>query len=204
MRNSLVKNAFFALAAMCFALLAPSWALAHRISVFAYSEGSRVVTESYFSGGNPAKGARIEVFDPAGKKLLEGRTDRQGGFSFPIPKEPSDLKIVLVASQGHRGEFTLSAAELRPDDDAARPQPETVVPKAQETASYREVSPDALEPLIDRVLTKRLAPLYRMVAELKKERVSPTEVAGGIGYIVGILGIYAYFKSRGSSRDGPG
>jgi nickel transport protein len=149
-------------------------------------------------------GAKIEVFDSSGKKLLTGKTDKKGRFSFPRPKVPGDLKIVLSASMGHKGEFVLAASEMGAAATPARPNPDASAPKAEASTPGANVDPAALEAALDRLLEKRLAPLYKMVADLKKRGTSPTEVAGGIGYIVGILGLFAYFKSRGPKGGGSG
>ncbi|GAI35935.1 unnamed protein product, partial [marine sediment metagenome] len=75
---------------------------AHKVIIFAYVEGDRVYTESYFSDGKKCVDSKIEVFDKQGDKLLEGLTDEEGEFSFEVPPEDGDLKIVLTAGMGHR------------------------------------------------------------------------------------------------------
>jgi nickel transport protein len=87
-------------------------ALAHRVLVFAYTEGDTVHTESKFVPNTPVRQGRILVLDQkTGKELLTGQTDDKGKFSFKIPPEAQklDLKIVMEASMGHRGEFLLKA-----------------------------------------------------------------------------------------------
>ncbi|MFQ5842197.1 MAG: hypothetical protein ACE5I8_07145 [Thermodesulfobacteriota bacterium] len=92
-------------------LAVASNALAHRVVLFAYGEGDMVFTESYFSDGKRCQNSRIEVFDTFGNKLLEGKTDKSGEFSFKRPK-PVDLRIVLTASMGHKDEYAIPAGEL--------------------------------------------------------------------------------------------
>ena len=87
-------------------------ALAHRVLIFAYTEGDTVHTESKFVPSTPVKQGKIMVIDQkTGKELLTCQTDDQGKFSFKIPPEAqkADLKIVIEASMGHRGEFLLKA-----------------------------------------------------------------------------------------------
>lgn len=69
-----------------------------------------VFTESYFSDGKRCQNSRIEVFDSLGNKLLEGKTNKEGEFSFTPPKK-TDLRIVLTASMGHRDEYVIPAGE---------------------------------------------------------------------------------------------
>jgi len=87
-------------------------ALAHRVVIFAYTEGDIVHTESKFMPHTPVKQGKILVLDAqTGKELLTGQTDDQGKFSFKIPPEAQkqDLKIVVEAAMGHRGEWLLKA-----------------------------------------------------------------------------------------------
>ena len=92
-------------------LAVSSTALAHKVNIFAYVEGDTIYTESYFPDGRKVEGGAIEVYDSQGKRLLEGKTDKQGLFSFKIPKK-DDLTIVLVATMGHRNEFLLKKEDM--------------------------------------------------------------------------------------------
>ena len=69
-------------------------ALAHKVTLFAYVEGGKVL-----------------VYDSQEKLLLEGLTDKAGLFSFAIPKV-DDLTIVLDATMGHKNSFKLKKAEV--------------------------------------------------------------------------------------------
>ena len=86
-------------------------AWAHKVNVFAYVEGGKVYTESYFPDGRKVESGAIEVRDASGAKLLEGKTDSQGLFSFPLPKK-EDLTITLDATMGHKNSFVLKKSEM--------------------------------------------------------------------------------------------
>jgi nickel transport protein len=86
-------------------------AWAHKVNVFAYVEDGKVFTESYFPDGRKVEGGTIEVRDAGGAKLLEGKTDNQGLYSFPLPKK-EDLTITLDASMGHKNSFVLKKSEM--------------------------------------------------------------------------------------------
>ena len=92
-------------------LLASSPSRAHRVYVYAWTDGGTVHTESYFGSKRKAANAPITVFGADGQELLAGRTDPQGRFSFPVPAR-QDLRIVVEAGMGHRAEYVLEAAEL--------------------------------------------------------------------------------------------
>lgn len=168
----------------------------HKINIFAAVEGNKIYTQSYTSDGTKIKGGVIEVYDKNGNKLLTGQTDSLGEFSFIIPKR-DDLKIVVLGGMGHRAEAIVSADEL------PEIKKESIV-RQQKKDSVIEV-PKADFPIIDTILLKRMIenvveakihPIVRMIAEQKRENVSFIEVIGGIGYIVGIIGIIAFFMKR--------
>ena len=173
---------------------------AHKVNVFAYVEGDKVYSESYFNDGKKCVDSKIEVFDNRENKLLEGLTDEEGMFSFEIPPEDAidgDLRIVLIASMGHRAEYIIRTDEL---GNVA----ELIEEKIEEPVSV--VSPEVssfdlkeIQLLIENALDEKLEPIMREMREIKKfqeDRISPTDIVGGIGYIIGIFGIIAYFLSR--------
>ncbi|AJF05703.1 hypothetical protein [Geoalkalibacter subterraneus] len=81
-------------------------ALAHKVNIFAYIEGVTVYTESYFPDGRAVEDGKITVVDSNEEALLEGRTNKEGLFSFAIPKK-EDLVIILDAGMGHKTRFKL-------------------------------------------------------------------------------------------------
>lgn len=86
-------------------------AQAHKVNLFAYVEGGKIYTESYFPDGKPVAGGKISVYDSQGHLLLEGITDKQGMFNFAIPKA-DDLTIVIDASMGHKNHYKLKKSEV--------------------------------------------------------------------------------------------
>ncbi len=170
---------------------------AHKVNVFAYIEGEKIYTESYFNDGKKCIDSKIEVFDNRGNKLLEGLTDKEGEFSFEVPSEDGDLKIVLTASMGHRAEYSISADEIRGSTGLIKEENEEPVSIVfPETSS---VDLKEIQSIIEDTLDEKLKPIMREMIEIKKsqeDKISPTEIIGGIGYIIGIFGIVAYFLSR--------
>lgn len=198
-----------AVAVFCFA----GPALAHRVNVFAWVEGNTIHTQSKFGGGRKAMDAPIEVYDDQGKKLLEGRTDANGEFSFVIPKR-SALKIVLKAGMGHQNQWVVpldeilaGGAPLEKSSEAALPwvamtaQPGS--PKEDMAGQQKPTAPQISEALVKRMelavekaVEKKIQPLTRMLAESRPDRPSLTDILGGLGYILGLVGIGAYVHSR--------
>jgi len=170
---------------------------AHKVNVFAYVEGEKIYTESYFNDGKKCIDSKIEVFDNQGNKLLEGLTDKEGEFSFEIPPGDGDLKIVLTASIGHRAEYIIRADELISSAGLIEEkfeEPISIVSPETSLVDLKEI-----QSIIEDTLDEKLKPIIKEMREIKKsqeDKISPTEIIGGIGYIIGIFGIVAYFLSR--------
>jgi nickel transport protein len=193
---------------------------AHKVSVYAYAENGRVYAEGYFVDGTKVKNSVIEVFDGKdGTKLLEGKTNEEGEFAFQIPKATS-LKLVLHASMGHQAEFTLGEDEVKAAMGVKQPlkaspvksPPQAAVTAAKKTpkkeiseaAGCKGLSESEIETIVGSTMDKKIQPLMRMLVQLRESSGKPkfTEIIGGIGYIIGILGIVAYFKGRrGIKKD---
>ncbi len=182
--------------------------LAHKVIIFAWVEGDTVHSESKFSGGRPARQAAIEVYDDQDNRLLTGRTGDDGKFSFKIPKA-SALRIVLLAGTGHRNEWRLEEAEVRrgleagreaapsPAAEAPLPAPEpakstTCTPKTPPAA----LSAEAVEQILEKTLDRKLQPIVSMLAQTRQTGPSLQDILGAIGYIIGLVGLGAYLKSR--------
>ncbi len=93
----------------CVFFTAPVYA--HKVNIFAYAEGGKIYTESYFPDGKAVEGGTIEVLDSQNQKIAEFKTDKEGKCSFPTPKK-DDLTIVIDASMGHKNTFLLKKTEL--------------------------------------------------------------------------------------------
>jgi nickel transport protein len=89
-------------------LVSPDAARAHRVYLFAWDEGDRVCSESYYSKASRIADAELTVRDTDGKELLRGRGNHEGYFCFVRPSA-AELVLSVDAGQGHRGEFRLSA-----------------------------------------------------------------------------------------------
>jgi nickel transport protein len=183
-------------------LMAATPVMAHKVNVFAWVEGGTVYVESYFSGGKKAKNSLIEVFDRSGAKLLEGRTNEQGLFSFEAP-EKTDLRIVLTASMGHKNDYFLTAADfggMEPPPSPSSPEPaeNTVV------SSLVERDMEQLEAMIDKALERKLAPVVKLINDTRRQGPTFTEILGGIGYIFGLVGVAIYFNSRKKRKQRAG
>lgn len=194
---------------------------AHKVNIFAYAENGRVYAEGYFADGSKCKNSLVEVVDnKTGEKLLKGNTDDNGQFSFDIPHVTS-VKLILHAGMGHQNEYTLTEEEIREamprnekkKEKLALQKKQTVQEpkhqKKEQTASIQHemnstnVTSQDVDAAIERVIDKKLQPVMRILLTLQEKSEKPglTEILGGIGYIIGILGIIAYFKGRSTNRN---
>jgi len=170
-------------------------ALAHKVIIFAWVEGDTVFTESKFSGGRRAINAQVLVLDREGKQLLEGRTNDKGEFSFKVPKI-TDLRVVLTAGTGHKGQWTIPESEIR--------EAGCVLGEKRAVESSQPItvglSKEEIKDLIEDSLDRKLRPIVRMMTESQSKGPSVNEIVGGIGYILGLMGVAIYFKNKGKKR----
>lgn len=172
-----------------------SAAQAHKVYLYAWVEGDTVYTESYFGSKNKVRGGQIVVYNMSGKKLLEGRTNEKGEFAFKAPQK-ADIRIVVEAGMGHRNEIILKAKEFL--DGMVEPSESTGMEEKQKAAlSSKPAEAKQIRTIVEQALDSRLKPIIRELAMTRKERgPGMTEIIGGIGYIVGLMGLIMYFKSR--------
>ena len=230
-RNSMAANAVW-LAVVpvmlaAFIMGTAASALAHRVNIFAWTEGDQVVAECGFNGGSKVKQGQVVVFDAAtGAKLVEGLTDDQGVYRFPLSaaNKGHGLRIVIKAGEGHQNEWTMEAAELAAVQPAAPASAASSAPAAAvgsavavgaapaatsgtqatpvqkaEKASAQpaaNISAAELQSIVNTALDVKLGPIRRELAEMRVARPGFSEIFGGIGWLVGLAGIALYFKGR--------
>jgi len=189
------------------ALVTP--ALAHRMLVFAYAEGDTIRVESKFVPDTPVRQGKVLVLDhKTGRELLTGKTDDQGNFSFRIPAEAAsekmDIKIVVESSLGHQGEWLLKAGSyLTGAGPGKSPEPARTeapapasAPAPKTPGTQTPMDQQALEAALQKNLERELAPINEKLTELTVRRTSLTDIIGGLGYIMGLFGLWAYMQSK--------
>jgi len=177
-------------------------AFAHKLNMFTYAEGKEVHVEGYFADGTKAKNSTITVWNDARETVVEGVTDEAGKFTFTIT-EPTNLRIVLNAGMGHQTEHSMLANELGDTSTAssvaqAEKSSSTLAPQTVVTAAATPQPtplPTDLSPVIEKAVANALLPLAREIAELK-DRTKLSDMIGGIGFIIGIMGLFAFSKTR--------
>ncbi|MDR1776547.1 MAG: cobalamin biosynthesis protein CbiL [Desulfovibrio sp.] len=204
--------------AICFvaALLTDAPALAHRVNIFAWLEGSTVKVRCDFSRGSPVRGGQITVLaKDGGGELLRGMTDSEGDFGFAVPQQArkSGLRIRVNAGSGHVNEWTMEAAEfaenrspsIRQNPDGAPARYAEDAAAAQVPAGMPETRPESAltgeqtRRIVTEVVNAELAPLRRYLASLANPEPGLREIVGGVGWLVGLAGLFCFYKSRNKS-----
>jgi len=206
---TLVIRYFFTLSLLLFFTV--NNAQAHKLNMFAYVEGEEVYIEVYFADGKRAKNSKIKVYDPQSQLLYSSITDDKGGHQFAIPQK-TELKIVVDAGMGHQTEYTLPVSEFS-DEQSSNIVAANVTTSSEQTTAdvVTETAPviiasaplnmdmDQLKPIITRAVSQAVKPLQREISELKN-KTSVSDLIGGVGYIFGLLGLFAYMDARKKSN----
>lgn len=159
--------------------LVTSAAFAHDVNLFATLEAGVVDGRAYFAGGDAAAGLTVNVFTTEGMALGATETDAEGRFTYVLEQE-GPLRLVVETVDGHRAIFEVESLLPMPS------MKDYVVPLGGE---YFELE------MLRNQLRKQLEEMDR-----EKHQVRARDVIGGIGYIVGIMGLIAFWKAR--SRKG--
>ena len=191
-------------AACALAVLLASTSWAHKAHLWATVSGGEVICRGSVGRGARAKHCRITAYLPDGKVLVRGKTDDEGRFSF-VPGVCTDMRVVLDAGEGHRAEFRLAADQLRRVAPSARPScPTPPPPPAPPAPSSPSLDETALRRIVadvvDRTFQERVEPVLDQMAALADRKPGPTEIIGGIGYILGIMGVVMYFRGKAMTR----
>jgi len=174
--------------------LASAPALAHRLQVFAFADGDRIEGSAYFAGGGAATGARIQVLDAQGRPLTELTPDGAGAFSYQA-QTAEDHVVVAETGDGHRAEWRIRASELAPGFHSASVAPESEATPVPPPGPAKEAD---LTALVEQAVARQIRPLREELAAAQGQ-AALRDVLGGIGYILGLLGLLAWWRSRRAS-----
>lgn len=153
-------------------------AYGHRINLLVLPEGARAMGHAYYADGTPASGASIAVHDVSGTVLAQLQTDAEGHFEF-TPGGSGTFTFVVETDDGHRAE---AAVALGAADTSTVPQP-------QPAAAMRPGDE------IERAVQRAIAPM-RLQLDAYEQKTRFRDILGGMGYIVGVVGLLAWWKSR--------
>lgn len=202
LKNKFLISIFLVLLLVC-SLSLP--VLAHKVILYAYLEGDKIVAEGAFGDGSAIKNAEVLVYGSDNQLLTEVKTDENGIVEFEVPAK-SDLKLVLNAGMGHQAEYRIEESELSgvtigSESSAAAPDSLKISQKNTEIESKNKagitaVDEKELRTIIAQELAKKIDPINKTLVKMNNSGPGVTEIIGGIGYIFGLMGLYLYFKKR--------
>lgn len=166
---------------------------AHSLRVFARVENGMVSGYGFFvGGGRPQDVSWIAAME--GAEIARGRTDAEGGFSFPAPDPVTGpVTITINSGEGH-----VAARELGVErfGQAAAPAGQGVVvsPAAEGTAAPE--GGDALtRAMVEAAVAHEVAPLLERIEQMDA-RMRLTDIVAALCLIFGIAGIALWARGR--------
>lgn len=163
--------------ALLLALLLASPALAHKLRVYASSDGAEITGRAFFIGGGGARGVDWVAKDTTGAPLATGKTDAAGNFRFAQPAAAAGLTVSVNIGDGHMASATLGGATPAP-----------VAP-----ASAADGAPDTAA--IEAAMARQIAPLLTRIEEMDA-RLRVTDALSGLFFIFGLAGVTLWARSR--------
>ena len=175
----------------------PLPAMAHKVIFAVFKSGETIEGELGFSNGDMAPDARIEVFSDTGEVLGEAVTDADGFFLF-TPTQPVRHVFKANLGAGHIAETDMSAEDVADILGVAAIASETSAAPSPVTANtgmvVASLSPEERLAIAEAVRDE-IRPLRREIAAYREKNDLQT-VLGGIGYIMGLFGLYFYIAAR--------
>jgi len=177
---------------------------AHKMKLFAAVEGDTITGYAYFPGGGKAKHVKVTVRGPNGEAFGEVTTDDEGAFSFQA-RSRTDHVLTSESEDGHGATYTVAASEL----------PESL-PGMTVTAGGEVSTPAAAAPppdnpaqtppatppveVVERAVAAQIRPLREQLQHYE-DLIRFRDVLGGIGYIVGVMGLISFLKTKKRAKD---
>lgn len=178
---------------LALALMAPLPALAHNVIASVFPSGSDIEGEVGFSNGDMATDLLIEVFDEAGNKLGETRTDEDGFFLF-TPAQPVAHVFRGDLGAGHVADIRMEAIEVAALLGVAPISAAGGSPEQAETGQPLALSDQSRAELASMIRTE-LRPLRQEITAFKNKS-NFQSILGGIGYIFGLFGLGFYIAAQ--------
>jgi nickel transport protein len=200
------KTFFSLLLALLVASGASVPAFAHKVVAGAFASGDRIEGEIGFSDGSMAKNVVVEVLAEDGSKLGEARTGEDGTFVF-VPTKRVVHVFHADLSGGHVANIRLDVSDLPTtlaatgvDGAAQAPAPaasmDTTPPAALATpAPSAAAITEAQRAALAEAVRNEVKPLRREIIALK-EKNDLQSILGGLGYIVGLFGLWLFLAAR--------
>lgn len=156
-------------------------AAAHRVNLFAWSEGNAVQVESKFSDSTPVKGGKLTVTDTAtGRVLATGKTSDTGTWRFTLPAgyhSEKGVTVAVAAGEGHAATWEMTPSDL-PKTVTAAPAPKPTAKPAVKSEPKAEAKPAAAKAPVkaeQKAPVKAAAPAAKPTAQQVENATVPVE-----------------------------
>ncbi|MEA3548261.1 MAG: hypothetical protein U9R66_11435 [Thermodesulfobacteriota bacterium] len=206
------RCALFVLPLLLLFLNFPLPANAHNLKLFGSVEGRTISGYAYYSGGGRPAGVTVSLLGPDGEHLGEAVTSDKGEFELEAPFK-ADLLLTLNTGDGHTASWQLTAGEF--PDDPARLKPVVAssrIGNEEESSDQRKYhslpetgfSPVELQKMVAAAVSDAIKPLqqqiilYRSQLDGYENKIRFHDILGGIGYILGMAGLFMMIKGRKS------
>ncbi len=176
-------------AGMLAVLLGSAAAEAHQLYVHALARGRAIEGRAYFHGDLPAADAQVRLYDTAGNLQSHARTDEHGQFRFECHQR-TDHQVVVDDGAGHRAITTVRGEDLSPELAA-------------------EFGGTAGTGYGDASVAAELQSLNSQIVQLRREldayrqQLRWKDLIGGVGYLVGVLGLWFFVAGTLRQRGVP-
>ncbi len=194
-----MKKESFLIVISLIALFFTMPSFAHKVNIFANFDGEKIKGYAYYSSGKPAKNSQVLIAMPDGEHIDQLKTDSNGRFVFS-PKAKGTYKLILKAADGHLAETYINIKkENLPSDKKGLKKNNLFL---QEDLQRHSAKCNLTIKQLDKLLIKRLAPIEKQIEQLviAQSKITFHDVVSGLGYIFGIMGIWAYLSSKKADK----
>lgn len=166
-------------------MLWPSDGAAHRLSLFATTEGNNISGRVYFSLSAPYKGEVLLFAEGVTTSIAQVMSDDGGRFRFEGVKS-GRYRLESRSGDGHLAEARVTVGLLQSGDKKREA-------KLSETGTKKRAAVDTK--LLRQAVAAELRPLKEQVNQLE-ETLWFTQMIGGLGLLTGMFGVWMFFLAR--------
>ncbi len=165
---------------LVFLLLLGTVTYAHKVVTFYYVSGLTVEGQVGFSNGDTAPvGTDIDVLFKH-EKITTIQTGADGLFSYSVDT-PKPLSFYADMGAGHVAQIEVTLADFGLADSEPLEGSEPLLQM------------DAAQ--LEKALVKHIVPLRKDIQALSEKR-RLMDIVGGLGFILGLFGCFAWYRSR--------
>jgi nickel transport protein len=174
---------------------------AHDIHLTASAEGKTIRGRVTYPDGSPVKNCTVTGHDAADEAIAKTATDDDGRYSFEA-RWRCDYHLEAETSDGHGKEYVLKAALLPSDlperENSANEEKHADAHSHSHAAENPgDENPWTIEQI--RLVQSKLDALGEKI-EANEKGVRLRDILGGIGYILGVFGLFAMIANRKKTK----